>query len=108
MAQDVTDPTGGHLFRRFMLRNDGSVTASPPPQRGARRRTPSLDGLGLLERAKVGSGSSTHGRFGWKARYRTLDEMVAAALVNELGVSSPVFPHDATRSRTGARIEIIP
>ncbi len=90
VASTITDATGGHLFQRFRVRDDGSLRALPPPAGSARRRAPSLLGLGLLERAIA---NGVVGRFGWKARYANLDEVLAAALAGEMGLTSPRFPH---------------
>ena len=81
----------------------------------ARRDTPPLFGLGLIEtipdRRIVrladpfdadGDGIRGHpnvvrgriGRFGWKAQIVTLGEFAAAAYLNELGVTSPDFPDE--------------
>ena len=39
------------------------------------------------------------GRYGWKAHIATLDEMVADAFANELGISSPLAPPPYRASR---------
>ena len=98
VTASLTDPTGGHLFRRFALRADGSARPVAPPSGSSHRRAPSLAGLGLLERAVltsdgVSSGATGQGRFGWKARYPTIEAVVAGALAGEMGLTSRMFPH---------------
>ena len=112
LSEEATDPTGGHLFRRLTILPGRPVFKEPLPRKVFRRRPPPLFGLGLLElipAADVAALSDPsdenrdgisgrvvtgNGRFGWKARFATLDRAVAAALVNELGLSSPAFPDD--------------
>jgi CxxC motif-containing protein (DUF1111 family) len=100
------DPTGGPVFRRFHLRTNGSIAAHQPPRRASRRRALPLAGIGLLERAVLGRSAHQIGRFGWKARHATLDDVVAAALVNEMGLSSPVFPDDGSGGNAARGIEV--
>lgn len=110
LSPEDADPTGGHLFRQFLFRPGRAVVRRPLPSRVFVRRPPSLLGLGALEALSVDavaaladpedgngdgvSGRIPSGRFGWKARFPGLEEAVAAALVNELGLSNPVFPQD--------------
>jgi CxxC motif-containing protein (DUF1111 family) len=74
------------IFQRFLLRALGAVVQRPIPQQVAQRRPPPLFGLGVLEAAAQ---SSANGRFGWTARFRTIDEAVEAAFRNELGLTGP-------------------
>jgi CxxC motif-containing protein (DUF1111 family) len=93
VASSAHDPTGGHLFQRFRIRADGAVSAFPPPERASRRRAPALFGVGLLDQAELpvrtpGGRVTAPGRFGWKARYSTLEAMIAGALAAEMGLTS--------------------
>jgi len=110
ISDEERDDTGGHVFRRFLLRPGRAVVKRPLPRRVFTRRAPALFGLGLLEQVPldaVAAGAdpddrdgdgisgrlpSTGGRFGWKSRFTTLEQAVAAALINELGLTSPIFP----------------
>ena len=104
-----TDETGGHLFRQLLIRPGRAVVRRGLPQTVVTRRPPSLLGLGILERVSAadrdavadpddrdrdgvsGRRPANGGRFGWKARFATVREAVAAALVGELGLTNPVF-----------------
>jgi CxxC motif-containing protein (DUF1111 family) len=87
--QSLTDPTGGHLFQRFGVTPLGKIDGFEPPRTAGKRRAPLLFGLGLLERALQRGGT---GRFGWKARYSSLDAAIAGALAGEMGLTSDRFP----------------
>lgn len=109
VSDEERDDTGGHLFRRLWIRPGHAVVQRPLPRRVSRRRAPSLFGVGLLERVPLreiaarvdgldseGDGISGRmpvgqGRFGWKSRFTSLEQAVAAALSNELGISSALF-----------------
>ena len=90
-------------------------TVPPAATIVARRDTPPLFGLGLIETIPDrrilrladpsdldGDGIRGHpnvvrgriGRFGWKAQIATLREFAAAAYLNELGVTSPDLPDE--------------
>jgi len=115
ISPETTDPTGGRLFRQFLIRPKRAVVRQPLPSRVFRRGPPSLLGLGLLEGADVrsivvhadpedrdGDGVSGRmaaggGRVGCKARFATLDSAVAAAFVNELGLTNAMFGEHGTR-----------
>jgi len=43
------------------------------------------------------SGERELGRFGWKATQPTVEEQVATAFVNDIGITSPLLPDEATR-----------
>jgi CxxC motif-containing protein (DUF1111 family) len=96
-SPEVVDPSGGHAFARFEVR---AIVAARPrqlPRQVSRRRPPSLFGLGLLEAvAPEDADPPAKHRFGWKARFGTIDEAVAAAFVNELGLTSPQTAHGRT------------
>jgi CxxC motif-containing protein (DUF1111 family) len=84
------------------------MTEQAKPFRLSLRKSPSLFGSGLIEvipdeviaeaadpedanRDGI-SGRIPNGRFGWKGRFRTLDQAVTAAFVNELGLENDFFP----------------
>jgi hypothetical protein len=107
LSASFVDPTGGHLLPRFRIDSDGSITGNPPPPISSRRRAPALFGLGALERVAVirpGYGESSKdasipsGRFGWKARYPTLEAAIAGALIAEMGLTTPQFHDPAVAS----------
>ena len=113
LSDEESDPSGGHVFRQLLIRPGRAVTKRPLPRQVFRRRPPSLFGLGLLETISAaalaeiadpddrdrdgisGRLPRESGRFGWKARFPTLRQAVAAAFVNELGLTNPVFGADA-------------
>ncbi len=107
VSRSITDPAGGHVFARFRVNASGAVEQQAIPTGASLRRAPALEGLGLLERVAGSdiarsadpddedrdgiSGRMPSGRFGWKGRMPDLTTAVAAAFVNELGLSSPYF-----------------
>ncbi len=107
VSPSITDPTGGHVVARFRVMASGAVEQRVIPTRATLRRAPALAGLGSLERIAASdiarnadpddadgdgiSGRMPLGRFGWKGRIPDLTLAVAAAFVNELGLSSPYF-----------------
>ncbi|HEU4890465.1 MAG TPA: di-heme oxidoredictase family protein [Vicinamibacterales bacterium] len=109
VSSEEQDDTGGHLFRQLWIRPGHAVVKRPLPRRVFRRRAPSLFGVGPLERVSVreiaaradpsdadadgisGRLPVGEGRFGWKSRFQSLEQAVAAALINELGVSNAIF-----------------
>jgi CxxC motif-containing protein (DUF1111 family) len=109
LSPDERDPTGGRLFRQFLFRPGRAIVRRPLPNEVFVRRPPSLLGSGVLEGISAaaiaafadpddrdrdgvsGRIAPTKGRFGWKARYRDVQEAVGAALVNELGLTNPRF-----------------
>ena len=51
------------------------------------------DGIrGRPNRVTTASGEKKIGRYGWKADIASIDEMVAAAFTNEIGITSPLAP----------------
>jgi CxxC motif-containing protein (DUF1111 family) len=110
LSATIKDRSGGYVFRRLRLDRFGAVTELQPPRDAVVRRAPSLVGLALLESIPEPvmsdgadpddadrdgiTGRLPAGRFGWKARFPTLRETVAAAFVNELGLTSELFPRD--------------
>jgi CxxC motif-containing protein (DUF1111 family) len=114
LSLEETDPTGGHLFRQFLIRPGRAIVRRPLPRRVFHRRPPSLLGIGLFERVAPeaiaahadaddqdsdgvsGRIPAGNGRFGWKARFTSVEQAVAAALVNELGLSNSLFRDHGT------------
>lgn len=101
VSADVQDPTGGHLFRQFAIQPDGVVMAVPPPLRASRRRPPPLAGIGAFERTAVHElpNVAGRGRYGWKARYSTLEMAIAGALAGEMGLTTSHFSTDGDSRR---------
>lgn len=121
IAPAIADATGGHLFQRFLVKPNGGVTRRVPPQPSIVRRAPPLFGLGLLERVPRdavehnadptdadadGISGRVAERFGWKARFGTLRQAVAAALNGELGLTTELFPVEDQRDRRPRRVEV--
>jgi CxxC motif-containing protein (DUF1111 family) len=89
----VRDPSGGHVFRRLRVSPLGAVTEQAMPRGSGLRKAPTLHGSGLIEALPQreiaegeGGGRIPLGRFGWKGRFRTIEEAVTAAFANELGL----------------------
>lgn len=111
LSPDEADEAGGHLFRQLLIRPGRAVVRRALPRTVVRRRPPALFGLAVLERIPLSqiesradpddadrdgiSGRLAEGRFGWKARFATIRESIAAALIGELGLSNPVFAQPA-------------
>jgi len=113
----ILDPSGGHVFRRLRVSIKGAVTEQASPAISALRRAPSLFGSGALESlshadiissvpTSIVLGRVPEGRFGWKGRLKNLDEAVAAAFANELGLSSLMFPETAKDGRVPSPPEV--
>jgi CxxC motif-containing protein (DUF1111 family) len=115
LSPRAADPTGGHVMRKFLMGPEGRIGSRTPPADAVLRKPPSLFGLGDLEQVpedvlleyadpddRDGDGVSGRlarmstgvGRFGWKARSATIEDAVAAALVNELGLTTYRYPKD--------------
>jgi len=62
--------------------------AQPEDMRGSAPEVPILEG----------DGSAGVGRFGWKCQHRSLLSFASDAYVNEMGVTSPLFPDENTSS----------
>jgi CxxC motif-containing protein (DUF1111 family) len=60
--------------------------AQPEDMRGAAPEVPVLEG----------DGSAGVGRFGWKCQHRSLISFASDAYLNEMGVTSPLFPDENT------------
>jgi hypothetical protein len=118
------DPLAGHggpIARTHTIAELGiqcSLTAGPSPLANvvSTRNTPPLFGLGLIETIPhdmIRAGAARHGpsagrpnivrdaqgagragRFGWKADTASLEQFVAEAFRNELGMTNPLAPGD--------------
>ncbi len=90
----VKDASGGHIFRHFYVSTDDKARPLQQAFPAFRRRSPSLFGLGLLEAvpAIVYRDGTAIGRFGWNANVSNLEDFVATALANELGLTSKRYP----------------
>jgi CxxC motif-containing protein (DUF1111 family) len=77
----------------------GLLEALPDAAILARVDEQDRDGDGISGRANmawdVEAGAPRLGRFGWKANAPTLRQQVAAAYQQDMGLTSPVFPHEA-------------
>jgi CxxC motif-containing protein (DUF1111 family) len=62
--------------------------AQPAEMRGTAVMVPVLEG----------DGSARIGRFGWKDQHASLESFVADAYLNEMGITSPLFPEENTSS----------
>jgi hypothetical protein len=66
------------------------------------------DGIrGRPNRVQGSDGKTRIGRFGWKADVASLDEMVATAFDNELGITSARGPHDAAADDDGSLVRTV-
>jgi CxxC motif-containing protein (DUF1111 family) len=115
VSPETTDPSGGRVFQIFELRPNGATILRPLPRHVARRKPPSLFGLGLLEAALKPESRRTDdarrsvvsGRFGWKNQFASIDDAVAAALANELGLISPQLAHSGHSELSREQIRAI-
>jgi CxxC motif-containing protein (DUF1111 family) len=117
LSPRALDPAGGHVVRKFWMGPEGRIGTRTPPADVVLRKPPSLFGLGDLEQVpekvlleyadpddRDGDGvsgrlalvSSGLGLFGWKARFATIEDAVAAAFVNELGLTTSRYPEDGS------------
>jgi CxxC motif-containing protein (DUF1111 family) len=93
VSPEVTDPTGGRVFRRFRVEQTGAVTEQPAPRNGTFRKAPSLFGSSVIEAVpETEFAGRAIARFGWKGRFATIEDAVEAAFVNELGLTSARYP----------------
>jgi CxxC motif-containing protein (DUF1111 family) len=63
--------------------------AQPPELRGMAVIVPVLE---------AGNGVTRVGRFGWKSQHASLESFSADAYLNEMGITSPLFPEENTSS----------
>ncbi len=122
LVNGVFDPLtelGGSLLQQFAIDPDCQEKIPPEANVIAQRQTTPLFGLGLIEaipdsdivqnamcrnadgitgRASlvqdVASGQQRVGRFGWKAQQATLLSFAGDAYLNEVGITSRLFPHE--------------
>ena len=57
-----------------------------------------LRGTALMAPVLEGNGSARIGRFGWKGQHASLESFAADAYLNEMGITSPLFPEENTSS----------
>src|SRR5262249_3914618 len=57
-----------------------------------------LRGTAPLVAVLEGDGTARVGRFGWKAQHASLQSFAADAYLNEMGITSPLFPEENTSS----------
>lgn len=57
-----------------------------------------LRGTALLVPILEANGATRVGRFGWKSQHASLESFAADAYVNEMGITSPLFPEENTSS----------
>src|SRR5262249_59335146 len=118
-AGGTSDPligAGGPVARDHSIAELGvscDLVAGPPAAANliSIRNAPSLYGLGLIDAIPdhvIRAGATAHGgrvniardaaghervcRFGWKAHNATLEQVVADAFRNELGITNPLAP----------------
>ena len=89
VSPELRDVSGGQVFQQFAVLPNGRTTPREVPRLIAKRRPPSLAGLGLLEAVEG------RGGFGWKGSFPTIDAAVDAAFANEMGLLSPTYARHA-------------
>ena len=57
-----------------------------------------LRGSAIMVPVLEGDGSARVGRFGWKTQHASLQSFAADAYLNEMGITSPLFPEENTSS----------
>ena len=122
---DPLTELGGSLLQKGMGSYEGSShefpsETAPKDAIVAQRRTQPLFGLGLVDATpdstfialaqsqafgptpgraamvdNLVTGTKTVGKFGWKSQIATLEEFSGAALLDEIGITSPRFPDEA-------------
>ena len=55
-----------------------------------------MRGIAVLVPVLEGDGSARIGRFGWKCQHASLESFAADAYLNEMGITSPLFPEENT------------
>lgn len=55
-----------------------------------------MRGAALMVPVLEGDGSARIGRFGWKSQHASLESFAADAYLNEMGITSPLFPDENT------------
>lgn len=62
------------------------------------RQPEAMRGTALTVSVLEGNGSTRVGRFGWKSQHASLLSFAADAYLNEMGITSPLFPEENTSS----------
>jgi CxxC motif-containing protein (DUF1111 family) len=55
-----------------------------------------IRGIALMVPVMEGDGTARIGRFGWKSQHASLESFSADAYLNEMGITSPLFPEENT------------
>jgi CxxC motif-containing protein (DUF1111 family) len=58
----------------------------------------SIRGTAVMVPVLEGDGSARIGRFGWKSQHASLESFAADAYLNEMGITTPLFPEENTSS----------
>lgn len=76
------------------------------------RQPAEMRGTALDVPVLEGDGSARVGRFGWKSQHASLESFAADAYLNEMGITSPLFPEENTSSGRfvgmGSRYDSVP
>ena len=56
----------------------------------------SMRGMAVMVAVLEGNGDARVGRFGWKDQHASLESFAADAYLNEMGITSPLFPEENT------------
>ncbi len=62
------------------------------------RQPPSIRGTAVLVPVLEANGVARIGRFGWKSQHASLESFSADAYLNEMGITSPLFPDENSSS----------
>jgi CxxC motif-containing protein (DUF1111 family) len=131
VGDSLLDFPGGSLFQSMAISANCAETIPPDANVIAQRQTTPLFGLGLIEaipdadiesyRAEqarnhpeqagrvnritdIASGALRVGRFGWKDQQATLDAFSGDAYLNEMGITSRLFPVDNAPNGNAAKL----
>jgi len=89
----------------------GLLEAVPAQDLIARADPDDADGDGVSGRAHmvhdVRRGELALGRFGWKATQPTVEQQSAAAFVNDMGLTNPLFPDEALTATQIAKVAFV-
>ncbi len=76
------------------------------------RQPASMRGDALMVPVLEGDGTARIGRFGWKSQHASLESFSADAYLNEMGITSPLFPQENSSSGRdvsfGTRFDPVP
>lgn len=88
----------------------GLLEAIPRAQLEAWADPDDRDGNGISGRLAVldAPAAQTIGRFGWKATQPTVESQTAAAFVNDLGITSALFPHETLTAAQQDLVAYVP